>query len=97
MKLRIWRLGSLEHRVSPGPRAFQRLREIVQSLRGKGGADIIWDEALSVEEIDLDMSTGLDVFVSDGEFTDVLRKKIQQLITEEFRRDEPKRETPKDS
>lgn len=48
--IRIFKLGSLEHKIAPLPAAAARLSSILQSNVGGGMLDIIWDDAIDVWE-----------------------------------------------
>lgn len=52
-KIRIWKLGSKEDKVMPGPEAFQKFSEAIQRAQENNGGEIVWDEYLSVETFDL--------------------------------------------
>jgi hypothetical protein len=54
-RIRIWRLGSLEHELIPTQAAFVRLNNMLMALGSGGTMDIIWGPDLSVEEISTDM------------------------------------------
>src|SRR5688572_21197853 len=60
LQIRLWRLGSLEHKLMPTPKAFERLREVLQGINEGEIADIIWDQAIDLSIIDVDHE-GVDV------------------------------------
>ena len=50
-KIRVWKLGSLEHKVLPTREAISKLKELLEENLGKQEIlDIIWDCKLTVEE-----------------------------------------------
>jgi hypothetical protein len=55
-KIRIWRLGSLEHRIVPTPKAMNRLTKILQDKLPANPEvlDIVWGPELTIEEITLE-------------------------------------------
>lgn len=48
--VRLWRLGSLEHKIYPTEAAVARLADMLASAVGGGAIDIIWGPELDVEE-----------------------------------------------
>lgn len=53
MKIRLWRLGSLEHKIQPSVQAVEKLRSILASAPDDAKSlDIIWDAAIDVSVID---------------------------------------------
>ena len=51
-KIRVWKLGSVEHRIAPTSLAIDKLDDIMQTHTGGGVMDIIWDDAISLIESD---------------------------------------------
>lgn len=49
--VRVWTLGSLEHKVLPTQEAVDRLAAILSKPAPDGGFDIIWDDSLKVTEL----------------------------------------------
>jgi hypothetical protein len=49
--IRLWRLGSLEHRIMPTPAAISQLAEILANNVGGGAIDLIWGPDLDVKDI----------------------------------------------
>jgi hypothetical protein len=86
MKIRLWKLGSLDHRIMPGPATFGKFRDILReaSESGRQTFDIVWDPAISVQEIEVGPD-GIDVPVGDVVFSDELRGKIERLIADHMR------------
>lgn len=54
-RIRLWKIGSLEHNVYPTEDAIQRLADGIQSLNSDGGGDLIWGPDLTVEAVDGDL------------------------------------------
>lgn len=54
-KVRVWKLGSLEHNIVPRPKAVKKLKKILKKILKKGSktSDIIWGPDLEVVEIKL--------------------------------------------
>lgn len=52
MKIRLWKLGSVEHKIFPTPQAIKKLREAL-TQNSDGVIDIIWDDGLTVQEIEV--------------------------------------------
>ncbi|MFQ3578582.1 MAG: hypothetical protein SNJ71_00395 [Bacteroidales bacterium] len=55
-RVRVWKLGSLEHRVPPNPKAMAKLSEILSANVGGGSFDLIWSEDIKVEETSTEVS-----------------------------------------
>lgn len=58
--IRLWKLGSLEHKIIPSQEAIDKLRSILDGI-GDGGFDIIWGPDLELEvyeEKDADNTDG---------------------------------------
>lgn len=52
-KIRLWKLGSLEHQLLPSEKAIQTLHDILQSVdENAKTADIIWGPEISVEVVE---------------------------------------------
>ncbi len=49
-RLRLWKLGSLEHRIYPTEKAVARLAELLKGWDGKSDLDIIWGPDIECEE-----------------------------------------------
>lgn len=54
--VRLWRLGSLEHKILPTPAAVSKLSEILSNNVGGGSYDLIWDATLDFKESSSDIS-----------------------------------------
>ncbi len=59
-RLRVWKLGSLEHKILPTPAAIQKLADLLVQWDGKSDLDIIWGPELTVEQFDVGPG-GIDV------------------------------------
>lgn len=51
-QVRLWRLGSLEHKIVPNKAAIIKLRNILASHTGGGPIDLIWGPELDFKESD---------------------------------------------
>lgn len=51
-KIRLWKLGSLEHNIIPSKEAFEKFMEALSNVPDDGTpADIVWNPAVSCEII----------------------------------------------
>lgn len=57
--VRLWRLGSLEHRIFPTEAAVGRLAEMLLNNAGGGSLDLIWGPELDLVETSTDISKAL--------------------------------------
>lgn len=77
-KVRIWKLGSLEHMIFPSDRAIQKLHDILLDLScAEATMDIIWDAALDVEVVEdgeLEIISIPDPETNDYKYIKVVRK-----------------------
>jgi hypothetical protein len=48
--VRIWKLGSLEHRIYPTQEAINKLQECLNKWDGKSDLNLIWGPELSMEQ-----------------------------------------------
>lgn len=58
MKIRLWTLGNLEHKVLPTPQAIRRFKRMLKNELRKlhdtePVLDIVWGPELSVQTIDI--------------------------------------------
>lgn len=71
-KLRIWKLGSIEHRVLPTQAAIQRLAGMLSEWDGESDLELIWDDALKMEQVDV--ATGdVDIVIPADAHIDVIQ------------------------
>lgn len=54
MKIRVWKLGSIEHNILPNAAAIDKFKNTLQETINNGGGDIIWGPDISVEMFELD-------------------------------------------
>ncbi len=66
--IRIWKLGSLEHKILPGPAAMSRLADQLLNNVGGGTMDLIWGPELELQET----STDLHHFLGKEKYTPTL-------------------------
>lgn len=59
--IRIWKLGSLDHKIFPTPASVEKLSEILQHAGGGGSMDFIWGPELSIEETKTDIQSFLGI------------------------------------
>jgi hypothetical protein len=57
MQIRIWRLGSIEHKILPTPQAIRKFKrmlknELRKTYDSEPALDIVWGPELSVTVID---------------------------------------------
>jgi hypothetical protein len=50
-KIRLWKLGSLEHKIAPSKKAAEQLRCVLDNIKKDETTDIIWGPDISVIEI----------------------------------------------
>lgn len=66
--LRVWRLGSAEHKVLPTQEAVDRLAEMLRNRPGGEDLDIVWDPFIDVVSVsgegDVDIVTGPGIRVT---------------------------------
>lgn len=53
-KVRVWKLGSLEHKIVPGPDAISKFSEFMLNNVGGGAMDIVWGPAIELLETKAD-------------------------------------------
>lgn len=58
---RIFKLGSLEHKILPTPEACRRLAEIIKESHGEEDFQVIWGP--DIEVIDLDTSKQVEEYI----------------------------------
>jgi hypothetical protein len=73
--IRLWKLGSLEHRIFPNDAAVQRLADMLMNNVGGGSIDLIWGPELTLEETKTDLSK----FLGEGKYASVLQAIFQGL------------------
>lgn len=54
--MRLWRLGSLEHKIMPTEAAISRLADMLMNNVGGGTVDLIWGPELDFKESSVDMT-----------------------------------------
>ena len=57
--LRVWKLGSLEHKILPTTEAVEKLSSLLSDWDGKTTLDIIWGPDLQVDQYDLGNGTDI--------------------------------------
>ncbi len=67
-KIRIFKLGNMEHKIAPSPAMAEKLSEILQNNVGAGVMDIVWGPDIDILE------TGSDSyqFLQDGKYEGTL-------------------------
>lgn len=73
--VRLWRLGSLEHRIPPDPNAMNRLAETLLHNTGGGVIDLIWGPELDLVET----STEIAKFLGSEKYVSTLASIYQGL------------------
>lgn len=64
-KIRIWKLGSLEHKILPTKEAVEKLAGIVLGWDRETTLDLVWGPDLELVQLDVDSNT-IDLLVTDG-------------------------------
>jgi len=54
--IRLWKLGSLDHRILPTEAAIARLADMLMNNVGGGSIDLIWGPELQLQETSTDIS-----------------------------------------
>lgn len=54
-RIRLWTIGDLEHKILPGPAAFQRLHDQLMNNVGGGSIDLMWGPELKLQESSTDL------------------------------------------
>lgn len=67
-KIRVWKLGSLEHKLAPTPTASATLDEILGANVGGGTKDIIWGPDIDL----LETSTDIQSFLGEEKYRPTL-------------------------
>lgn len=73
--IRLWKLGSLEHRIFPSEPAIQRLADMLMNNVGGGSIDLIWGPELTLEET----KTDVHQFLGEAKYAPVLQAIYQGL------------------
>lgn len=79
-QIRIWKLGSLEHKILVGPGGFRKLRDALLQL--KDGGDLIWDAAIDVQTVEV-VPNGVDVIVNGDCLTEEAARRIGESLDAE--------------
>lgn len=66
--IRLWTLGSLDHKILPNKAAINKLRDILASNVGGGTMELVWGPELSFQE----SSTDVHKFLGSEKYTSVL-------------------------
>jgi len=66
--IRIWTIGSLEHKIAPTAAAFNKLNNALLANPGGGTMDLIWDDTLKLNET----STDVHQFLGETKYQPVL-------------------------
>lgn len=67
-KIRIFKLGDVEHRIAPSPAMADKLSEILQNNVGAGVVDIVWGPDIDILETNIDSHN----FLGDGKYEGTL-------------------------
>lgn len=54
-KLRLWRLGSLEHKIIPTYATIRKLAEHLDGWKANETLDLIWGPDIQYQEIDIEL------------------------------------------
>lgn len=50
MKIRIFKIGSLEHKIIPSPELVERLQEILDEWDGDSDLNLAWGPDITIDE-----------------------------------------------
>ncbi len=84
MKIRLWKLGNLEHRIIPTKEAVDAFHGLLKGIvddSTKTVADLVWDSAIDCILIDDGEDVVSTIDNEDGKipvFSDILRRRIYQ-------------------
>lgn len=79
-RLRVWKLGSLEHRILPTERAIQKLAEQLKELyESNGDVDLIWTDGITCETHYFS-DDEINVILSDTHNIIVKKEKNNELV-----------------
>lgn len=77
MKIRVWKLGSLEHRITASPSMYQKLHDILQQAKPDSDIELIWNAAIDVQVVD--PADGVDlVAIKDEKQLDILSEILKE-------------------
>lgn len=62
MKIVLWKLGDLEHKIIPSSESIEKLKDIVESHDYNKDLHVVWGPDLKVEVFDLDKNNFLNSF-----------------------------------
>jgi len=55
MKIRLWKLGSLEHKILPTQKRIQEFRDVLKEWTEKDGEyDLVWGPEITVELVEIE-------------------------------------------
>lgn len=73
-RIRLWKLGSLEHKIWPTEKAYEKLGTILREWNGQDDLDVIWNDTLTLEVINSTDDTDIDIIeLPDGKRRIVIR------------------------
>jgi hypothetical protein len=80
MQIRVWKLGSLEHRILPNDAAFDKLETMLSGWDGKSDLDVLWGPDLQCQVVDVDLNgVSFDAIQTDSGIKLVNRNKQKSL------------------
>jgi hypothetical protein len=79
MKIVLWKLGSLEHKIIPTQKTIDRFAEALEKCYTSDGerTDLVWDDSISVQSIEVDLS---DEPTIDFILPDCTQEEIQEIL-----------------
>ncbi len=54
MKIRLWKLGNLEHKITPSKESIEKFQELLKDITEDGVKDIVWGPDIQCEIISTD-------------------------------------------
>ena len=80
MKITIFKLGSLEHKIFPTEAAINKLKDILLNHEAGESIDIIWSPDLAVEQVEPDSLEGMFIRSERADGKEVLIPVCKQTI-----------------
>ena len=59
--IRVWKIGSLDHKIVPGKAQIEKLRNVLLQNAGGGSMDLIWGPDIELQESSTDISKFLGI------------------------------------
>jgi hypothetical protein len=77
-EIRIWKLGSLEHKINPTQGAAQRLAKILSDSLNDGALDLIWGPDIELITVSADGKVSGSATIDANEIT-LLQENLEKI------------------